>query len=94
MPRTLSAYGCSRSRAGIGYRCLHRPSPGLLPELKEAYTKQVNSGDFLELPSAVQGAMAHLNLVMIYPLADGNGRIGNLWQFWRFLAQNLRFKPI
>ena len=33
-----------------------------------------------ELPVIVRAAMAHLNLTMIHPFSDGNGRMGRLWQ--------------
>lgn len=48
--------------------------PGLVAELIEHLN---NSGNF---PSMVKAAMAHLNLVMIHPFSDGNGRMGRCLQ--------------
>ena len=33
-----------------------------------------------DIPGTVRAAMAHLNLVMIHPFADGNGRMGRILQ--------------
>jgi Fic family protein len=49
--------------------------PGLIEELVEF----LNSDD--ECPhSLIKGAMAHLNLVMIHPFSDGNGRMARCLQ--------------
>jgi Fic family protein len=49
--------------------------PGLIEELVE----YLNDGD--NCPHAlVKGAMAHLNLVMIHPFSDGNGRMARCLQ--------------
>jgi Fic family protein len=49
--------------------------PGLIEELVE----YLNKGD--DCPHAlVEGAMAHLNLVMIHPFSDGNGRMARCLQ--------------
>lgn len=49
--------------------------PGLTAELVEA----LNSHDD-ETPAMVRAAMAHLNLVMIHPFRDGNGRMARCLQ--------------
>ena len=38
------------------------------------------NGSGAELPALVRGAMAHLNLVMIHPFKDGNGRMSRALQ--------------
>lgn len=48
--------------------------PGLIDELIDA---MANSED---CPPMVRGAMAHLNLVMIHPFRDGNGRMARCLQ--------------
>jgi Fic family protein len=49
--------------------------PGLIDEL----VKDINSTD-PDLPAMVRAAMAHLNLVMIHPFKDGNGRMARCLQ--------------
>jgi Fic family protein len=49
--------------------------PGLIDEL----VAQLNSSDAVE-SSTVLGAMAHLNLVMVHPFKDGNGRMARALQ--------------
>jgi Fic family protein len=49
--------------------------PGLIEEL----VAQLNSSDAVE-SSTILGAMAHLNLVMIHPFKDGNGRMARALQ--------------
>ena len=48
--------------------------PGLMTELFEA----LNSED--ETPAIIRAAMGHLNLVMIHPFSDGNGRMARCLQ--------------
>jgi Fic family protein len=48
--------------------------PGLIDEL----IVQLEGHD--DLPAMVKGAMAHLNLVMIHPFRDGNGRMARCLQ--------------
>lgn len=48
--------------------------PGLIEELVD----QLEGGG--ALPAMVRGAMAHLNLVMIHPFRDGNGRMARCLQ--------------
>lgn len=64
------------------------PGPDIVPEL---------IGEFLETLSEplggvhpfVAAAMAHLNLVMIHPFKDGNGRISRILQSWFLYRENL-----
>jgi Fic family protein len=48
--------------------------PGLVAELTEEI------GRPSDLPRVIQAAMAHLNLVMIHPFSDGNGRMARCLQ--------------
>lgn len=48
--------------------------PGLISEL----IKSLNAKN--DLPVMVRAALAHLNLVMIHPFSDGNGRMGRALQ--------------
>ncbi|SDT67431.1 Fic family protein [Actinoplanes derwentensis] len=48
----------------------------LMSELVDA----LDSADHGDLPSLVQGSMGHLNLVMIHPFRDGNGRMARCLQ--------------
>lgn len=48
--------------------------PGLMSELVQSLRETNN------LPVIVRAALAHLNLVMIHPFSDGNGRMGRALQ--------------
>ncbi|HUY98197.1 MAG TPA: Fic family protein [Verrucomicrobiae bacterium] len=48
--------------------------PGLVDELLEQLTAPTS------VPTVIQAAMAHLNLVMIHPFRDGNGRMSRALQ--------------
>jgi Fic family protein len=48
--------------------------PGLVDELV------VQLAQYQDVPSIVRGAMAHLNLVMVHPFRDGNGRMSRCLQ--------------
>ena len=50
-----------------------------IPSLIAELVKQINSADDHE-SSTVLGAMAHLNLTMIHPFKDGNGRMARALQ--------------
>lgn len=54
------------------------PPSADVPRLVEAMVEQVRAD--VELPLFVRAAMAHLNLVMIHPFSDGNGRMGRCLQ--------------
>jgi Fic family protein len=54
------------------------PESEEVPSLIDALISQLQGDD--ELPAMVRGAMAHLNLVMIHPFRDGNGRMARCLQ--------------
>ena len=54
------------------------PSPDLVPALMEELAASLSSGGSFD--AMVAGAMAHLNLVMIHPFRDGNGRMARALQ--------------
>jgi len=54
------------------------PDASLVPDLMEALTESVRAGAGTD--PLVQGAMAHLNVVMIHPFRDGNGRMSRALQ--------------
>ena len=53
------------------------PEADLVPELILAMLEQLETDTE---PALVRAAMAHLNLVMIHPFSDGNGRMGRCLQ--------------
>lgn len=55
------------------------PSDFDVPDLMQELVDQVNSADDVE-SSTVLGAMAHLNLAMVHPFKDGNGRMARALQ--------------
>lgn len=54
------------------------PDVELVPSLIDALIEWLNGND--KMPTLVRGAMAHLNLVMIHPFSDGNGRMARCLQ--------------
>lgn len=68
------------------------PDAELVPELMSDLVQQINSADRVE-SSTVLGAMAHLNLAMIHPFKDGNGRMARALQTL-VLAQNGVVSPV
>lgn len=50
--------------------------PVLMPEYFDSLAEYAGAG----IPAMIQGAMAHLNLVMIHPFGDGNGRMSRIMQ--------------
>ncbi len=54
------------------------PDPILVPGMIEELVAQLTGN--AEVPGMVRGAMAHLNLVMIHPFHDGNGRMARCLQ--------------
>lgn len=53
------------------------PSSGEVPQLIDELLKDLRRD---ESPLLVKAAMAHLNLVLIHPFSDGNGRMGRCLQ--------------
>ncbi|MGE0583348.1 MAG: Fic family protein [Steroidobacteraceae bacterium] len=52
--------------------------PELVPDLMREFVMFLN--DKADMPVMVKAALAHLNLVMIHPFSDGNGRMGRAIQ--------------
>lgn len=55
------------------------PDVDLVPDLMDELVADLNRDNSRELPM-VTAAMAHLNLVMIHPFSDGNGRMARCLQ--------------
>lgn len=55
------------------------PNAESIPTLIQELVAELNGASAAE-PSVVRGAMAHLNLVMIHPYSDGNGRMARCLQ--------------
>lgn len=62
-----------------------------IPGLMSEFVVSVNSDE--DMPVFVRAALAHLNLVMIHPFADGNGRMGRAIQTL-ILAQDKIVDPV
>ncbi len=54
------------------------PDAGLVPGLMKELVDSLNAAD--GTPVMVRAAMAHLNLVMVHPFSDGNGRMARALQ--------------
>lgn len=54
------------------------PDPGLVPALVDALVERLAADH--ATPAIVRAAMAHLNLAMIHPFRDGNGRMARCLQ--------------
>lgn len=54
------------------------PSVDLVPSLMDEYVKSLNDNN--GSPVIVRAAMAHLNMAMIHPFSDGNGRMSRIMQ--------------
>ena len=55
------------------------PDSDMVPKLIDELVEQINSADKVE-SSTVLASMAHLNLAMIHPFRDGNGRMARALQ--------------
>lgn len=55
------------------------PDANLVPKLMGAFVEQIQTPDS-SVHVIVRAAMSHLNLVMIHPFSDGNGRMGRCIQ--------------
>jgi Fic family protein len=56
------------------------PNADLVPELVDEMVDAMNEAGEASVPAFVRAAMAHLNLVMIHPFSDGNGRMARCLQ--------------
>jgi Fic family protein len=54
------------------------PSNEIVPELMQELVKSLNKSS--ATPATIRAAMAHLNLTMIHPFKDGNGRMARCLQ--------------
>jgi len=54
------------------------PDVELVPGLMNEFVESLNAKD--DLPVMVRAALAHINLAMIHPFSDGNGRMGRAIQ--------------
>ena len=64
-------------RSDTGERVYEAPDAAAVPGLIAAMLKELDQSD---APIMVKAAMAHLNLVMIHPFRDGNGRMARCVQ--------------
>lgn len=64
-------------RAPTGERTYKGPDADLVPELIASMIAELEGSD---APVLARAAMAHLNLVMIHPFRDGNGRMARALQ--------------
>ncbi len=73
--RSKSVYVVDESKGTVVYEA---PDADLLPNLLSELIQKIPEDE--EAPSFVRAAMAHLNLVMIHPFRDGNGRMARCLQ--------------
>lgn len=59
-------------------RVYEGPDPEAVPLLMEEFITSLNEPS--DLPAKVKAALGHLNLVMIHPFSDGNGRMARIIQ--------------
>ncbi|MDN5895842.1 MAG: Fic family protein [Nocardioides sp.] len=69
------------------------PDPDDVPQLMVEYAASLSDPATSELHPLVQGAMAHLNLVMIHPFADGNGRMSRVVQSFMLYREQVNEAP-
>jgi hypothetical protein len=74
-------------REPTGEQTYEGPPFGVVPELTEAMIDELEESD---APVIVRAAMAHLNLVMIHPFRDGNGRMGRALQTFVLAREEIR----
>lgn len=63
-----------------GEQVFEGPAVEMVPALIDTLLQALNDGDLRGAPDVVRAAMAHLNLVMIHPFSDGNGRMARCLQ--------------
>ncbi len=66
-------------REPSGERVYEGPDAEEVPQLMRELVEGIREGGD-SVPSIVRAALAHLNLVMIHPFSDGNGRMGRCIQ--------------
>ena len=67
-------------REPIGEIVYEGPEAALVPGLVEELIESLKAEESAEEHVIVRAAIAHLNLVMIHPFSDGNGRMGRCLQ--------------
>ena len=70
-----------------GTRVYQAPDAGRVEQLMGALVESLRTGD--DEPVMVRAAMAHLNLVMIHPFRDGNGRMARALQTMVMSAEGI-----
>ena len=70
-----------------GTRVYEAPGAGLVDELMGALVESLAEGD--SAPVMFRAAMAHLNLTMIHPFRDGNGRMARALQTMVLSAEGI-----
>jgi Fic family protein len=63
-----------------GQRVYEGPPADTVPKLLDELIAELGAGQMAGGPDTVRAAMAHLNLVMIHPFSDGNGRMARCLQ--------------
>jgi len=67
-------------REPSGERVYEGPDAHLVPGLMREFVESAQDNFDETVPTLIRAAMAHLNLVMIHPFSDGNGRMGRALQ--------------
>lgn len=75
------------ARASTGERVYEGPPFDQVPDLVAAMIDELEESD---APVLVRAAMAHLNLVMVHPFRDGNGRMGRALQTLVLAREEIR----
>jgi len=67
------------------------PDAGMVPELTRELIVWLNGTE--DSPAMIRAAMAHLNLAMIHPFSDGNGRMGRALQTLVLAREGILAEP-
>lgn len=78
-------------REETGEQVYEGPDAALVPELIASMLDELELSD--DAPALVRAAMAHLNLVMVHPFRDGNGRMARCLQTY-VLAREMIAAPV
>jgi Fic family protein len=74
-------------RESTGEQTYEGPPSDGVPELVDAMIEELEASD---APVVARAAMAHLNLVMVHPFRDGNGRMGRALQTLILAREEIR----
>lgn len=69
------------------------PDADAVPQLMAEYVAALSELAMSDLHPMIQGAMAHLNLVMIHPFSDGNGRMSRIVQSFMLYREQFSETP-